>query len=106
RLLRRHLHPLHGHVADREGAGRMTAQTGDREGRWAWRLTGFVTLLVYIFMFAPIVATVILSFNSSMFGGFPMTGFSLQWYEKLMGNEQVLAAFRTSLWIALVTAVV
>ncbi|TPK63526.1 ABC transporter permease [Mesorhizobium sp. B2-4-19] len=76
------------------------------EGRWAWRLTGFVTICVYIFMFAPIVATVILSFNASMFGGFPMTGFSLQWYVKLMANEQVLAAFRTSLWVALVTAAV
>jgi len=76
------------------------------EGRWAWRLTGLVTVCVYIFMFAPIVATVILSFNASMFGGFPMTGFSLQWYGKLMANEQVLAAFRTSLWIALVTSAV
>lgn len=77
-----------------------------QEGRWGWRLTGFVTLCVYIFMFAPIVATVILSFNASMFGGFPMTGFSLQWYGKLMANEQVLTAFRTSLWIAVVTAAV
>jgi spermidine/putrescine transport system permease protein len=77
-----------------------------QEGRWAWRLTGFVTVCVYIFMFAPIVATVVLSFNASMFGGFPMTGFSLQWYGKLMANEAVLAAFRTSLWIALVTAIV
>ncbi|MBN9217703.1 MAG: ABC transporter permease [Mesorhizobium sp.] len=76
------------------------------EGRWAWRLTGFITVCVYIFMFAPIVATVILSFNASMFGGFPMTGFSLQWYYKLMANDAVLAAFRTSLWIALVTAMV
>jgi len=84
----------------------MTARQGDREGRWAWRLTGFVTLLVYIFMFAPIVATIVLSFNSSMFGGFPMTGFSLQWYGKLLANEQVMAAFRTSMWIALVTAAV
>lgn len=84
----------------------MTARHGDREGRWAWWLTGFVTVCVYIFLFAPIIATVVLSFNSSMFGGFPMTGFSLRWYVKLLGNEQVLAAFRTSLWIALVTAVV
>ncbi|ANN58224.1 spermidine/putrescine ABC transporter permease [Mesorhizobium loti NZP2037] len=76
------------------------------EGRWAWRLTGLVTVCVYIFMFAPIVATVMLSFNASMFGGFPMTGFSLQWYGKLMANEPVLAAFRTSLWIALVTSAV
>lgn len=84
----------------------MTARHGDREGRWAWWLTGFVTVCVYIFLFAPIITTVVLSFNSSMFGGFPMTGFSLRWYVKLLGNEQVLAAFRTSLWIALVTAVV
>ncbi|MBE1710735.1 MULTISPECIES: ABC transporter permease [Mesorhizobium] len=83
----------------------MKARRKD-EGRWAWRLTGFVTVCVYIFMFAPIVATVILSFNASMFGGFPMTGFSLQWYGKLMANEPVLAAFRTSLWIALVTSAV
>ena len=82
------------------------AAHGDREGRWAWRLTGFVTLCVYIFLFAPIIATVVLSFNASMFGGFPMTGFSLQWYGKLLGNEQVLAAFRTSMWIALVVAAI
>jgi spermidine/putrescine transport system permease protein len=84
----------------------VSERKGDREGRWAWRLTAFMTLCVYIFMFAPIVATVLLSFNSSMFGGFPMTGFSLQWYGRLLDNQQVLAAFRTSLCIALVTAVV
>ncbi|TIS46043.1 ABC transporter permease [Mesorhizobium sp.] len=83
----------------------MKAARPNKEGKWAWRLTGLVTLCVYIFMFAPIAATVILSFNASMFGGFPMTGFSLQWYGKLMANEAVLAAFRTSLWIALVTAI-
>jgi spermidine/putrescine transport system permease protein len=83
----------------------MKAARPKTEGKWAWRLTGFVTLCVYIFMFAPIAATVILSFNASMFGGFPMTGFSLQWYAKLMNNDAVLTAFRTSLWIALVTAI-
>ena len=84
----------------------MRAGSSDRDGRWAWRLTLVVTACVYIFMFAPIAATVVLSFNASMFGGFPLTGFSLQWYEKLLSNEQVLAAFRTSLWIALLTAAI
>ncbi|ESY15323.1 ABC transporter permease [Mesorhizobium sp. LNJC394B00] len=83
----------------------MKAGRRSKEGRWAWRLTGFVTLCVYIFMFAPIVATVILSFNASMFGGFPMTGVRLRWYAKLLTNEPVLAAFQTSMWIALVTAI-
>lgn len=78
----------------------------DNEGRWAWLLTRLVTVLVYIFMFAPILATVILSFNKSMFGGFPMTGFSFQWYGKLLENAAVIQAFKTSLWIAVVTAAV
>ena len=78
----------------------------EREGRLAWALTRLMTALVYIFMFAPILATVVLSFNSSMFGGFPMTGFSFQWYGKLWENMAVVAAFRTSLWIAVVTAAV
>ena len=84
----------------------MTARRGDQDGKWAWRLTGAITLCVYIFLFAPIIATVVLSFNASMFGGFPLTGFSLQWYAKLLTNEQVMTAFKTSLWIALVTAAV
>ena len=53
-----------------------------------------------------LVGAIVLSFNASMFGGFPLTGFSLQWYARLLANEQVLTAFKTSLWIALVTAAV
>ena len=71
-----------------------------------WRAVQAFTVLVYIFMFAPILVVVILSFNDSQFGGFPMTGFSLRWYAKLMENEAVLRSFQTSLWVALVTAVV
>ena len=78
----------------------------DSSGRWGWRLTSAVTVLVYIFLFAPIAATIVLSFNASMFGGFPITGFSLHWYGTLFENESVLAAFQTSLWIALLTAAV
>lgn len=57
-------------------------------------------------MFAPILVVVLLSFNDSMFGGFPMTGLSFRWYEKLMGNDAVLRALQTSLWVALVTSIV
>ena len=84
----------------------MSAAPADREGRWAWRLTRFMTVCVYIFMFAPILATIVLSFNASRFGGFPMTGFSLHWYGVLWQNAAVVTAFKASLWIALVTAVV
>jgi spermidine/putrescine transport system permease protein len=74
--------------------------------RWGWRAIQAATLLVYIFMFAPIIAVILLSFNSSRFGGFPMTGFSLQWYSKLAENEAVVRAFTTSLWIGVLTAAI
>lgn len=76
------------------------------ESTWGWRAVQVITLLVYIFMFAPIIAVIFLSFNASQFGGFPMTGFSLQWYGKLMRNEAVVRAFTTSLWIGLLTAAI
>ena len=76
------------------------------ESSWGWRAVQVITLLVYIFMFAPIIAVIFLSFNASQFGGFPMTGFSLQWYGKLMRNEAVVRAFTTSLWIGLLTAAI
>ena len=81
-------------------------QIEDASGIWGWRAVKIVTFFVYIFMFAPIFVTVILSFNASMFGGFPMTGLSLQWYGKLLQNEAVLRAFKTSIWIAFLTAAV
>lgn len=76
------------------------------ERDWSWQAVKVFTILVYIFMFAPILVVVILSFNDSQFGGFPMTGFSLRWYSKLMENEAVIRAFKTSLWVALITAVI
>ncbi|TMJ42647.1 MAG: ABC transporter permease, partial [Alphaproteobacteria bacterium] len=81
-------------------------QAEDLSGIWGWRAVWVVTIAVYVFMFAPIIVTVILSFNASMFGGFPMTGLSLQWYGKLFQNEAVLRAFKTSIWIAVLTAAV
>jgi spermidine/putrescine transport system permease protein len=81
----------------------MSAPLPRGEGVWGWRLIKLMTILVYIFMFAPIIVTIVLSFNASMFGGFPMTGLSLHWYGRLLENEAVLRAFRTSLWIAVLT---
>jgi spermidine/putrescine transport system permease protein len=76
------------------------------ESARGWGLIKLATFLVYLFMFAPIIVVLVLSFNASQFGGFPMTGFSLHWYAELFQNEAVTRAFKTSLWIGLVTALV
>lgn len=71
-----------------------------------WTLIRIYTTLVYIFMFAPIVAVVLLSFNPEQFGSFPMSGFSFKWYVKLVQNETILKAFQNSLVLGSLTAII
>jgi spermidine/putrescine transport system permease protein len=71
---------------------------------WA-AIRGFV-VLVYVFMFAPILIVVVLAFNSAQFGGFPIEGFSFRWFEELYNNAAIVRAFQTSLVLGLLTAAV
>lgn len=63
------------------------------------------TLLVYVWMFTPILAVVILAFNPQQFGTFPMEGFSFKWFVKLSHNATILDAFKNSLVLGGFTAV-
>jgi len=71
-----------------------------------WNLIRLYTLLVYLFMFLPVAVVVLLSFNASQFGSFPMTGFSLRWFVELAQNEAILRAFRTSIVLGALTALI
>ena len=71
-----------------------------------WQLIRLWALLVYGFMFLPVAVVVLLSFNASQFGGFPIEGFSLRWFWTLFENEAIMRAFRTSFVLGLLTALV
>lgn len=71
-----------------------------------WSFIRFWTILVYIFMFLPVAVVVLLSFNSSEFGAFPMSGLSFRWFVELAGNEAILRAFRTSMILGALTALI
>ena len=71
-----------------------------------WSLIRLFTLLVYLFMFTPIAIVVILSFNDAQFGGFPIEGFSLRWFYALAENDAIVRAFRTSLLLGLLAAII
>ena len=71
-----------------------------------WNLIRAWSIGVYIFMFLPVAVVVLLSFNASQFGSFPMTGFSLRWFVELWNNEAILRAFRTSIVLGLMTALI
>jgi spermidine/putrescine transport system permease protein len=71
-----------------------------------WQAIRIYAVCVYLFMFLPVAVVVLLSFNASQFGAFPMTGFSFRWFAALWQNEAVMRAFRTSLILGGLTAVI
>ncbi|EAQ24423.1 ABC transporter permease [Roseovarius sp. 217] len=71
-----------------------------------WQIIRAWTIVVYGFMFLPVAVVVLLSFNANQFGSFPMTGVSLHWFQELWNNDAVMRAFRTSLVLGLMTAVI
>jgi spermidine/putrescine transport system permease protein len=55
---------------------------------------------IYIFLFAPIAVLILLSFNSSPVVGFPMAGFTTDWYARLPKDRVILEALTQSLVVA------
>jgi spermidine/putrescine transport system permease protein len=59
----------------------------------------------YGFLYVPLVIVVVYSFNDSRLNA-EWVGFTLDWYEKLFHNEEMLTAAANSLFIALVASAV
>jgi len=61
--------------------------------------------LVYVFLYVPILVLIVLSFNKS---GLPTawTGFSTEWYGKLLANPKILSAAGNSLIVAVVSTII
>ena len=59
--------------------------------------------LVFLYLYAPIAVLVVNSFNQSKYGH-SWGGFSWKWYEKLLNNDTLIAAFTNSLTIAVLSA--
>src|SRR6476619_3018728 len=55
---------------------------------------------IYIFLFAPIAVMVRLSFNASNVVGFPMAGFTTNWYAMLPHDTVILDALSRTLLVA------
>ena len=64
---------------------------------WQMRLWLFA---VFFFLYAPLVALIIFSFNDSK-RNIVWRGFTLNYYKKLFNNEDLMIAFANSLTIAL-----
>ena len=77
-----------------------------RRGRMARRGLAAYGVLIYVFLFAPIVLLVLFSFNANRYGTFPITGWTLEWYRAAISDYQVHDAVSTTLRIALEVTVI
>ena len=64
------------------------------------------TALVFAFIFAPIVSTIVFSFNADRFPSLPWGGFSLQWYEAIFADATIQRGLMNSLIVAGVACVI
>jgi spermidine/putrescine transport system permease protein len=73
---------------------------------WASRsLKGFFVLLA-LFLYAPLAILAIFSFNDSKTIGFPLSGFTTQWYAQFMKNHQLLLSLKASVIVAAISSLI
>jgi putative spermidine/putrescine transport system permease protein len=62
-------------------------------------LLGFV-VLVYAFLFIPIIIITLTSFGTESFIAFPPKGFSLKWYVNVLHTESFMRTFKISMQVS------
>ena len=72
--------------------------------RWGERLTRLYTVLVYAFLFLPILIVVVYSFNAGRHVT-ELLGFSTKWYAEAWSDRFLMDALGNSLTIATTTAI-
>jgi spermidine/putrescine transport system permease protein len=77
----------------------------ERRGSWRTILLGLHSALMYIFLYAPIAILVLFSFTTDGFG-VRMTGFTFDWYVRLLNDERLVQASLNTLKVALISTVV
>lgn len=63
------------------------------------------TVLIFLFLYAPILVMVLFSFNSSNSTGV-FSGFSIKWYKELFNNSHAFEALKNTLLLATISSVI
>ena len=77
----------------------MSRRLGD------WVLRAYLGAL-FLFIFAPILASVVFSFNSDRFPTVPLGSFTTHWYETIFADPEVWKAARNSVVVSLSSCVI
>ena len=66
---------------------------------------GPLTVLFFVYLYAPLVVVVVYSFNANKIAGV-WTHFSMQWYASALNNTALMSALKTSLTVAAIAMTV
>lgn len=81
--------------------GKARLPSGIQMMRW---FMGGWTLLVFLFLYAPILLLICYSFNANKaLQSIQWAGFTFDWYVQLWHDKELTSAFWTSFWIAVTT---
>src|SRR3546814_14630018 len=64
---------------------------------WSSDVCSSDLLLAFAFIFAPIAASFVFSFNEDRFPSLPLGGFSMEWYEAVAADPLVWEGLRNTL---------
>lgn len=89
--------------SDQTRVGRPRWKAG--QARLGSSLLALHSIVMYLFLWLPIVIVVFFSFNESRFLT-EFTGFSLRWYDEMFRDQQTIVALWNSLFVAVVSTVI
>lgn len=81
------------------------AQDLNRSKPVDWALKAYI-VAAYAFVFAPIAASFVFSFNSDRFPSIPLGHFSLEWYRAVAADPLVWEGLRNTLFVGVVAGVI
>lgn len=82
-----------------------SAESINRSRAVDWALRAYV-VLAYAFVFAPIAASFVFSFNSDRFPSIPLGEFSLEWYRAVAADPLVWQGLRNTLVVGVTVGVI
>ncbi len=68
-------------------------------------IIGIYTVLYLAFLYIPVLFLPLFSFNDSIYIAFPLKGFTLEWYSKMIDSEPLLNSLQNSLKVGVAVAI-
>ena len=93
-------------AGDRKEFGIRNSEFGIKDSRLPKLIFGTITLIIYLFMYLPILTIAIFSFSQGRVLSLPIQGWTLDWYAKALQDEQLQIGLFNSLKVAIASCII